>query len=149
MTDHKNRRRSMSVSASPYLSQSDTTSSISSSLWNNNTPKNYFLSRFRSTTPPVTPSTSTSSSFTALPPIQGQQNIKRKPTTSTIGRKKYEAVLGIKADELLENASSKKVSSPLTLILRSKKQKTQMLYNRRAIDLLGIYSRKRVPEAGR
>ena len=133
-----NRRRSMSVSTVPYSSQSDTTASISSSLWNSNkSTKSNFLSRFKSpnATPPiiVTPSKSTSTNIPAsLPPIHGQQKIKRKPivsqqtsglsaslsptttssgTTTATSRKKYEALLGIRTEDLIsENLNSKKVS---------------------------------------
>lgn len=120
MSSSNTRRRSVSVSGTPYLSQSDTTSSISSSLWNSNKSKGYFLSRFKSpsTTPPITPSSSTSTSIspTTLPPIHVQQKIKRKPLvaplpSATISRKKYEAVLGMKIEDMLpEDSSTKKVS---------------------------------------
>lgn len=113
------RRRSVSVSGAPYLSQSDTTSSISSSLWNTNKSKGYFLSRFKSpsATPPITPSSSISTSLSPiiLPPIHGQQKIKRKPLVTpvppaTISRKKFEVSGIITEDTLLEDSSSKKVS---------------------------------------
>lgn len=109
------RRRSVSVSGTPYLSQSDTTTS--SSIWNSN--KSYFLSRFKNspTTPPITPSTSTSTSIISsttsniLPPIHGQQKVKRKPivAASINSRKKYEAVLGIKTEDIISEDISRKV----------------------------------------
>ncbi|KAI8087116.1 hypothetical protein BDF21DRAFT_413756 [Thamnidium elegans] len=107
------RRRSVSVPGTSYLSQSDTTTS--SSIWNSN--KSYFLSRFKNppTTPPITPSTSTSASITSttsniLPPIHGQQKVKRKPivAASINSRKKYEAVLGIKTEDIISEDVSKK-----------------------------------------
>ncbi|GAA5804889.1 hypothetical protein HPULCUR_010398 [Helicostylum pulchrum] len=112
------RRRSVSVSGTPYLSQSDTTTS--SSIWNSN--KSYFLSRFKNspTTPPITPSTSTSTSIISsttsniLPPIHGQQKVKRKPivAASINSRKKYEAVLGIKTEDIIsEDISRKKANA--------------------------------------
>lgn len=103
------RRRSVSLSERP----SDTNHS-SHSLWNSTSrQKSYFLSRFKSnTTPPISPSTSTSTSIlpttSFLPPIQGQQKVKRKPivtspTTSltTSNRKKYETVLGMKSEDIM------------------------------------------------
>ncbi|KAI8641291.1 hypothetical protein BD408DRAFT_418492 [Parasitella parasitica] len=130
----RNKRRSMSVSAAPNLPQSDTSSSISSSIWNSNkSTKGSFLSRFKSSNATasliVTPSKSTSAKVSAsLPPIHGQQKIKRKPiasqqksgvsSTSLPGtatappRKKYETLLGIRAEDLIaENLNSKKKSS--------------------------------------
>lgn len=114
-----NRRRSMSLSASPYTSQSDTTSSNSPFTWNSNGgPRSYFLSRFKpsTTTPPISPTSSTSTSLSALPPIHGQKTVKRKPivstTTSSVptSQKKYESVLGTQTEELSpENTSTKKV----------------------------------------
>ncbi|CEP10540.1 hypothetical protein [Parasitella parasitica] len=128
----------MSVSAAPNLPQSDTSNSISSSIWSNNkSAKSSFLSRFKSSNATasiiVTPSKSTSTKISAsLPPIHGQQRIKRKPiasqqksgvssaslpgtaTTAATAppRKKYEALLGIRAEDLIaENLNSKKKSS--------------------------------------
>jgi hypothetical protein len=71
----------------------------------------------------MTPSTSTNLSTTAtttaaLPPIHGQQNIKRKPvvssqksaTISSGSRKRYEAVLGLKNDDTIKDSyTTKKV----------------------------------------
>ncbi|GAN03834.1 sec7 domain-containing protein [Mucor ambiguus] len=121
----------MSLSAAPCLSQSDTTTSTSSSLWNSNnkSTRTNFLSRFKSPNPVPTPSKSTSHYITtSLPPIHGQQQqrIKRKPivsnvsssgtntTTSTtpVPRKKYETLLGIRTEDLIsEGLNSKKKSS--------------------------------------
>ncbi|KAK4520976.1 60S ribosomal protein L26A [Mucor velutinosus] len=132
MSTSSNRRRSMSVSAAPYLSQSDTTTSTSPSLWNssNKSTKTSFLSRFKSPNAIPTPSKSTSTHYitTSLPPIHGQQQqqIKRKPiasnasssgtisstATTSVPRKKYETLLGIRTDDLIsEGLNSKKKSS--------------------------------------
>lgn len=132
MSGSSSRRRSMSVSAAPYLSQSDTTTSMSSSLWNSSNSKSTktnFLSRFKSPSAVPTPSKSTSTNITtSLPPIHGQQRIKRKPIVSqqktsvsasssgttptpSAPRKKYEALLGIRTEDLIsEGLNSKKVS---------------------------------------
>lgn len=120
-SSNPNRRRSMSLSASPYASQSDTTSSSSPFTWNSNGgPKSYFLSRFKAsnTTPPISPTSSTSTSLSSLPPIHGQKTVKRKPIVSAatspvpISQKMFESGLGTQTEELTllaENTTTKKV----------------------------------------